>query len=422
MKYIHRNLSGKLEKAVKTFSAVYLGGARQCGKSTFIKNTLLPDKSANYLTFDLETLLLSARQDPDAFIAGLPKDKLNIIDEVQRVKNIYLRIKKAVDDQRLEGKGKGLFLLTGSSNIFALPELAEHMVGRIALLTLYPFSAAETHNSARNFIDALWNKKLTVKNFKRADVIDLITQSTFPELVLDRNIDRSLWFNSYLTTILRRDAFEFAMIRKPDMISRLLVSLSGRVGSLLRDDNIMKETGMNQGTYTKYKAFCHAAFMTFEVQPWAKPNKLNKRFMKSKKVYFTDTNFLCFLLRRDIRDVFDNNLPLKGALFENFVASEIMKSISVLPGTYYVSHFNPVRGDGNETDFVIEKDNGEAIAIEVKSDSTLSNEDFRNLALCRDTIGNKFKLGIVLYPGNDLVPFGERLWAVPVNYLWTDTN
>ena len=140
--------------------------------------------------------------------------------------------------------------------------------------------------------------------------------------------------------------------------------------------------------------------------------------MKSKKVYFTDTNLLCFIMRRDIKDIFENNLPIKGELFENFVASEIMKNTSVLPGSYYISHFNPVRDDGNETDFVIEKDNGEAIAIEVKSDSTLNSKDFKNLALCRDTIGNKFKKGIVLYSGEDLVPFGDRLWGVPINYLW----
>ena len=415
MDYIRRNLTEKLENAVNTFSAVYLGGARQCGKSTFVKKTT---SNANYLTFDTEALLLSARQDPDDFVANLPKDKLNIIDEIQREQKVYLRIKKYIDDQRFDGNSKGLFLLTGSSGIFALPELTEPLVGRIALLTLYPFSAAEIHNTDRNFIDALWNEELSIKNYKRADLVDLMTQATFPELALDKNIDRSLWFNSYISTILRRDAVEFAKIRKPDIIFQLLVSLSVRVGSLMKDDNIMQEIGMNQATYAKYKAFCHAAFMTFEIQPWAKTNRLNKRFVKSKKLYFADTNLLCFIMRLDIKDIFEKNLPVKGELFENFVASEIMKNTSILPGNYYISHFNPVRGDGNETDFVIEKDNGESIAIEVKSDSALAGKDFKNLALCRDTIGDKFKKGIVLYPGEDLVPFGDRLWAVPINYLW----
>jgi len=180
----------------------------------------------------------------------------------------------------------------------------------------------------------------------------------------------------------------------------------------------MKETGFNQGTFGKYKSFCEAAFLTFEIQPWAKPNKLNKRFVRSKKIYFTDTNFLCFLMRRDIHEVFEEDPPLMGHLFENFIATEIMKSISALPGKFHVSHFNPVRGDGKETDFIIEKDNGETIAIEVKLDSSLNEKDFKNLELCRNTIGKKFMKGIVLYTGEDLAPFGDKLWAVPVNYLW----
>jgi len=85
-----------------------------------------------------------------------------------------------------------------------------------------------------------------------------------------------------------------------------MCELSGRVGSLLNNDNVMSETGLNQITYEKYKSFCNAVYLTFGVQPWAKPNKVNKRFVKSKKLYFTDTNFLCFLLRRDMTDVFKN--------------------------------------------------------------------------------------------------------------------
>jgi predicted AAA+ superfamily ATPase len=180
----------------------------------------------------------------------------------------------------------------------------------------------------------------------------------------------------------------------------------------------MNETGLNQITYEKYKAFCNAAYLTFEIQPWAKPNKPNKRFVKSKKIYFTDTNLLCFFLRRDMEEVYEKDLSLMGHLFENFIATEIMKAISALPGKYYVSHFNPVRGEGKETDFVVEKDNGETIAIEVKFASSVNEKDFKNLELCRDTIGNKFKKGIVLYTGEALVPFGGKLWAVPVNYLW----
>jgi len=417
MDFRQRILSKKLENTTKTFSATYLNGPRQCGKSTLVRN-LLSLNNVNYLTFDTTTVRTAAKKDPDAFIASLPKDRLNIIDEVQRVPAVHLLIKKSIDEKRFAGQGKSLFLLTGSANIFGMPKLAKAMVGRMAMLTLFPFSAAEIKNSNLNFIEKLWEDKLLIKNYKRANLVKIIRDATFPEIALNKDIDQSVWMDSYLDTILERDAVEFAKIRKPELVYQLLASLSSRVGSLLNNDNVMNETGLNQITYDKYKSFCNAVYLTFEVQSWAKPNKANKRFVKSKKLYFTDTNFLCFLLRRDMSDVYEKDPSLMGHLYENFIASEIMKAVSALPGKHYVSHFNPVRGDGKETDFVIEKDNGETIAIEVKLDSSLNEKDFKNITLCRDTIGTKFKKGIVLYTGEEIVPFGEKLFAVPVNYLW----
>jgi len=415
--YTRRILAKKLEKTANTFAATYLCGARQCGKSTLVRNLMSAEK-ANYMTFDTLTIKNAAKKDPEAFIAGLPKDRINIIDEVQRVPAVHQLLKKAVDEKRFEGKGKGLFLLTGSANIFSLPKLAKAMVGRMALLTIFPFSTAEVYKTEKNFIESLWADALTIKNYKRADLIKIIRDATFPEIALNKEIEKSVWMDSYIDTILERDASEFAKIRKPDLIFQLLASLSSRVGSLLNNDSVMSETGLNQITYEKYKSFCNAVFLTFEVQPWAKPNKVNKRFVKSKKIYFTDTNFLSYIMRRDINEVKKTDSSVMGHLFENFIASEIMKASSSLPGKYYVSHFNPVRGDGKETDFVIEKDNGETIAIEVKLDSSLNEKDFKNIEACKNIIGSKFKKGIVLYTGEELVPFTEKLWAVPVNYLW----
>jgi predicted AAA+ superfamily ATPase len=122
-------------------------------------------------------------------------------------------IKKAIDEKRLKGQSKSLFLLTGSANIFGLPNLAKAMVGRMALLTLFPFSAAEINKSGINFIEKLWNGKLTIRNYKRVDLIKTIKNATFPEIALNKNINQNIWMDSYIDTILERDAVEFAKIK-----------------------------------------------------------------------------------------------------------------------------------------------------------------------------------------------------------------
>jgi predicted AAA+ superfamily ATPase len=227
MVFVHRNMSKKLENSLKTFSAVYLAGARQCGKSTFV-NTLLSSDNANKITFDTMAMRTAAETDPEGFVNNLPKDKLNVIDEVQRVPEVYLKLKKDIDDKRLEGNGKNLFLLTGSANILALPNLAKAMVGRMAILTMYPFSLAEANNSDRNFIDRLWNENLVIKSYKPANLVKAITSATFPEVSLGENMDRSIWFDSYIDLILQRDAVEFAKIRKPAIIRQLIAILQPR--------------------------------------------------------------------------------------------------------------------------------------------------------------------------------------------------
>jgi predicted AAA+ superfamily ATPase len=247
--------------------------------------------------------------------------------------------------------------------------------------------------------------------------VDVISDSTFPELALDRKKNRELWFNDYITTILQRDVRTLADIKNPDNIYQLLVSFSQRAGGLLNNANVMKETGLDAKTYEKYKALCDSTFLIFELPSWTRPNKLNKKFVKQKKLFFTDTNLLCHIMQRDMKEVYKNDMTVMGHIFENFIATEIMKASKSL-GSFSVSHFNPVQYQGREVDFVIENPKGEAIGIEVKLSGTVDEKDWANMGAMRETLGKKFKKGIVIYTGTDLVQAAWDIWAVPVNYLW----
>ncbi|MDR1510071.1 MAG: DUF4143 domain-containing protein, partial [Synergistaceae bacterium] len=186
-------------------------------------------------------------------------------------------------------------------------------------------------------------------------------------------------------------------------------------GSLLNNASVMKETGLDAKTYAKYKNLLNNTFLTFEVEPWAKPNKLDKRFVRQSKLYFNDTNLLCHVMRRSLPEILKNDSPAAGHIFENFVATEIMKNTKAMTGVH-VSHFNPV--GGKEVDFVIENENGDVLAVEVKLSGSLSNDDFSNMRVLRETLGERFVKGVVVYAGNELALFKDNMWAVPVNYLW----
>jgi len=414
MAYLQRILGKFLAETVDTRPLIYLNGMRQCGKSTLVQNL---SHDLNYITFDDPASLLFAGNDPAGFIEQLPQNKLNIIDEVQLAPELFRYFKMAVDKKRVGGKDHALYLLTGSANIFALPRLADALVGRMSILTLYPFSTSEIKGTGVNFIEKLWNNDLSPHKYIRANVLDIITSSTFPEIAINKKKNRVLWFNDYITTILQRDVRTLADIKNPENVYHLLTSFCQRAGGLLTNANVMKDTGLDAKTYEKYKALCISTFLIYELPSWDKPNKLDKRFVKQKKLYFTDTALLCHLMQRDMEEVFKNDMATMGHIFENFIACEIMKATKSL-GSFSVSHFNPVQNQGREVDFVIENQKGEAIGIEVKMSGTIDERDWSNMSVLENTIGSKFKKGIIIYTGTDIVQLARKIWAVPVNYLW----
>lgn len=413
MKYIYRNLTNELEKSINTRPLTYLNGGRQVGKSTLCSH--LPDSiKINHITFDSPLMLSSAKSDPASFIDNLPQNALNIIDEVQFAPEIFPYLKMKIDENRLDGQNKSLYLLTGSANLMALPTLSNALVGRMAILTLYPFSASEYYQTDTHLIDKLFSENLSIQSYEDYNILDAITGSTYPEIANNPEIDRVRWFDNYLTTILNRDVKSISDLKNPDMMVMLFSLLAMRTGGLLNNTAIASEIGVDYKTYEKMMAFAINSFMVFNIKPWAMPNKLNKRFVKSPKMYFTDCNFLSYITKRSILEIYENDKMTFGHIFENFVAAELLKHTSI--HNIELSHFRT--STGKEADFVLENNSGEVIGIEVKSSKSIDKKYLSGLQELKDLVGDKFKKGIILYAGKDVIPLSEKMWAVPVSYLW----
>ncbi|MDR2019988.1 MAG: DUF4143 domain-containing protein [Treponema sp.] len=243
----------------------------------------------------------------------------------------------------------------------------------------------------------------------------MIEGSTFPEPALFPNLNRTRWFDDYVTTLLQRDVLTLNDIRNPVKIITLLSVLATRAGALLNNSQAAADSGLDSKTYERYKGAAINSFMVFEMPAWAKPGRLNKRFTKAAKLFFYDTNLLAYLMKRDIGEIFRNDRTTMGHLFENYVAAEIMKHLSSLSG-HGVFHFRTA--DKKELDFVIERNNGEILGIEVKLSDSLTDRDFGGLKILREAVGEQFKRGFVVYTGREILPWGKDLWALPVSCLW----
>lgn len=410
MNYIKRKIKTKLLKALGVSPVVFLNGPRQAGKSTFVQALAKEQFPAEYVTFDNATQMAAATNAPESYLKER-KGSL-IIDEVQLVPEIFRPLKITVDKLRQESTLRGKFLLTGSSNIMALPDLSGPLVGRMNVLTLYPLSGAEVLGGTGQFIDGIFNKDFVPGDNKK--VRDMMYLATFPEISGADESQRTLWFDGYLTTILQRDVRALAEIEKLGMIPNMLRVLANRAGSLINDADIARDVGLNPVTSRNYKTLLKMLFLIFEVSPWYR--NIGKRLVKAPKGYIIDTLLLCHLLQYEGKDLEINRPEIFGHVLENFVATELLKLMTFQSDRMNLYYFRT--SDGKEVDFVLEKPNGQLVGIEVKKRDQVDSSDFKGLEKLQSLTGKDFICGIVLYSGQEVVPFGKNLWAVPISNLW----
>ncbi len=413
MNHINRHIKNKLLGALEVSPIVFLNGPRQAGKSTLVQKLSKDDFPAEYVTFDSTSQIAAAVNSPKTYLKE--RKGALIIDEVQLVPEIFRTLKIVVDELRQEQieKLKGRFLLTGSANIMALPKLSDPLVGRMNVLTLYPISSAEALGGTGDFIEKLFNKSFKPDKSKRK-LNDIIRMATFPEISGASMHERTNWFDGYLTTILQRDVRALAEIEKLSSLPNLLRILANRAGGLINDADIARDAGLNPVTSRSYKTLLKMLFLTFELTPWYR--NISKRLVKSPKGYMIDTLLLCHLLQYELDDLETNRPELFGHALENFVATELLKLMTIRDDRLDLFHFRT--SDNKEVDFVLEKPNGQLAAIEVKKREYVDKSDFKGLETLQSMTGDDFICGIVLYRGRDVVPFGRNLWAVPMSNLW----
>lgn len=322
-----------------------------------------------------------------------------------------MAIKADVDRRRKPGR----FLLTGSANVLLLPTLSESLAGRMEILTLWPFSQGEIEGIKEIFIDNVFDARtppLTRNTESRINIMKRVMTGGYPE-ILSRSsyIRRRAWFGSYLTTILQRDVRDLANIDGLTILPRLLSLLAARTASQLNFAELSRSSGIPQTTLKRYLTLLETTFMVYLLPAWS--GNLSKRLVKAPKLYISDTGLAASLLGTgEMADDFH----MVGPLLENFVLLELLKQSSwsnTQPGFF---HFRTQTG--LEVDFILENAEGKIVAIEIKASKTLGDRDLSALKAIAGTIGKKFHRGILLYMGDETIPFGPNLFAMPLQTLW----
>ena len=398
----------RVRAALADTPVVIVSGPRQCGKTTLVRDFVT--RRRVYVSLDDESNLAAALGDPTGFVRGLGSA---VIDEVQRAPALLRTIKKAVDDDRRPGQ----FLVTGSADLLGLAGAVESLAGRMEIVALLPLSQAEIFGRRPRFLDRAFDGRVLApaQVIVAVNLVRLVLTGGYPEMLRrPEGRRREVWARDYVDAIVKRDVQDVAVVQRLAQMPQLLRVLAHHSGKLTNFAQISGQLAIDEKTTRRYVTIFERLFLVQELQPWLR-NRLS-RLIKTPKLHFLDSGLLAVLLGASMERVAKDR-EILGPLFETFVAAEIAKQLTWIDRSASIFHYRDK--DQAEVDVVIEDSAGTVVGIEVKAGATVGARDFNGLRRLQIGAADQFAAGIVLYDGDTVVPFGERLFAAPISSLWS---
>ncbi|CAA6800688.1 MAG: ATPase [uncultured Sulfurovum sp.] len=394
---VERSIRPILETALEISPIVLLSGARQVGKSTLSFKLF-----TNYAILDDVDLRLTAIENPKGFLKRLEKPVC--IDEIQKAPNLLEAIKLDVDKERVNGS----YLLTGSANLLDMKKTKDTLAGRIIELSLFPLSAKEKNGKPHeNVVDSLFEKDFSLSKVDTDFIEESIILGGYPELLkLDTELKRRLWFSSYISTYIERDARELGEIREINNFFKFFNVIAPRTASLLNKAKIAKTVALKDAVVDNFLTILTQLYQVELLRPYSE--NIGKQFVKSPKLHMLDTGIVCHLLRvKNSKALEESNY--KGQIYETFVFSELKKHISFAVDNTEIYHYHT--SDKKEIDFILSRGD-DLLAIEVKASHSADKGDFKHIFDFQKS-SKKNVIGIVFYMGEHVIEVDEQNFALP---------
>ena len=407
---IPRSVRPLIVEGLEDARIVFVGGARQVGKTTLVSDIAAHEHPMPTFTLDDQATREAALRDPTGFVADLPRPAF--IDEIHRVPDLLLALKQVVDADTAPGR----FVITGSANVLESRRIQDALPGRIDRVDMWPLAQSEIHGGQINVVDDLFAGRapqVTGAPVGRAAFAEVIGEGGYPQArARPPGRRRERWFANYVSATLARDLLELADVRRLDDVERLLRLLATQSANLLSYRKVGARLDMHHGTVQAYVSLLEQMFLVKRLPAW-RPG-LGAREATTPKLYVCDSSLLAHLLGAGAERIEDDD-RVTGKLCETFVAGELLRHASWSEQQPRLYHY---QRDREDVDLVLENNRGQIVGVEVKAAATLRPGDWKWLAKLADARGDEFNAGIVVYAGEQTIPLGRKLWAVPYAGLW----
>ena len=404
--YIERHIFPYILRMKNQFKVLLITGSRQVGKSTLLKEKFFSDYE--YVVLDDYTELDLAKNDPSLFLKNHPIPL--IIDEVQRVPELFLQLKYIAD----KSSEKGKIILTGSQSYKLLQNVSDSLAGRICLIDMSSLSMREIKNI--NFdlpflptTEYIETRKTHLQSYD--NLWKFIQRGSMPELH-DENIEWEPFYRSYVRTYLERDVAELINTKNLLKFNNFMKCLAARTGELLNYNSIARDVGVTLKTIQEWTSILESSGIIYLLHSYE--NNITNRTVKTPKVYFMDTGLVCYLVGWSSANVAMNG-AMNGALFENFVISEVIKS--------YYNSGNDVQNlyfyrdkDQHEIDLIIEKD-GFLYPVEIKKSARPNIDMAKHFSVLSKIPGKTVSTGCIICQCEKQHYLSENILALPIEFI-----
>lgn len=413
MKFIKRHIEKTIERLSSSYPAVLITGARQTGKTTLLKK-ITDSQNIQYLTFDDPIEEQSAKNDPKSFLEFHPYPFM--FDEIQYIPDLFRYLKIQIDQNR----HNGMYFLTGSQQFKLMETASESLSGRIGIVQLYPLSAREIREdeNSESFIptkDFILARNSLLKqrdsNVKKTWLS--IYTGGYPEVVKGNVLPKDFYAN-YLKTYIERDIKKLTQVADEMQFLQFISVAAARTGQLVNYSDISKDCGISEVTAKKWLSLLVSSGLVYLLQPYSA--NIEKRVVKTAKLYFMDTGLAAYLTRWSNPDVMQSG-AMAGAFFETYVISEIIKSFSNNgdePPIYFYRD-----KDKYEIDLLIEQNNV-LYPIEIKKTASPSSDDAKNFFITKRIKNIKIAQGIIICNCSQVLNVKNKdssVLAIPVEYI-----
>ncbi len=402
-----RTLEASVLKAGGLFPVVLVTGARQVGKTTLLRRASSSERT--YVTLDDPGLLALAKNDPGLFLQRFRPPLL--IDEIQYAPELLPIIKMQVDATR----SNGMFWLTGSQQFHLMRGVSESLAGRVAVLNLMGFSRREMIGRADDGAfspdpDTINLRLLATPPLDLAGLYHHIWRGSFPSIALNSEMDRDLFFSSYLQTYLQRDVRDLAKVGDEMAFLRFLRATAARTGQLVNFADLARDSDVAPNTAKNWLSILQTSGIVWLLPPWH--TNLTKRLVKTPKLYFLDTGLAAYLSEWSSPQNLEAG-AMSGAIMETWIVAELLKSYlhnGLVPPFYFFRD-----KDKREIDLLIIRDN-KIHPLECKKSASPGKHDIRNFATL-ENLGITVGSGGVICLSQLSLPLTRTAWSIPVGAL-----